>query len=107
MKPNQPQLPTMPRDFTEPQIIARGELPRLITEAASAGFEAVRLECWERPFGYRATFQPMPDASESRNARPAQMMDGCPPEKSGHLPFEPIEARNSCIPASFYAPIFQ
>ena len=98
----QPTLPGV-RDWREPQLVSAQRLARTITEAASAGFEAVRLETWQRPFGYRVTFQPMPDASESRNARPAQTMDVCPPEKSGHLPFEPIGARNLCFPDGPYA----
>ena len=97
---SQPTLPGV-RDWREPQIIAPGELPRLIAEAASAGFEAVRLECWEKPFGYRVTFQAMPDASESRNARPAQMMAGRPPEKIKESFLRPISASQSDIRASF------
>jgi hypothetical protein len=74
MKPNQPTLPGV-RDWREPQLVSAQRLARTITEAASAGFEAIRLETWKRPFGYRVTFQRMADASESRNARPAQFED--------------------------------
>ena len=65
----------MPRDWTQPQIVPAQRLALTIAEAAIAGFEAVRLETWKRPFGYRVTFQRMPDASECRNARPAQFED--------------------------------
>jgi len=95
---SQPTLPGV-RDWREPQIVSAQRLARTITEAASAGFEAIRLETWQRPFGYRITFQPMPDASESRNARPAQM--------SKESPFEPVGARYSYTREAFYAPIFQ
>ena len=58
------------RDWSEPQVISAQRLARTITEAASAGFEAIRLEVWRRPFGYRVTFQRMETASEGRGARP-------------------------------------
>jgi hypothetical protein len=72
MKPtSQPTLPGV-RDWREPQLVSAQRLARTITEAASAGFEAIRLETWKRPFGYRVTFQMMSAASDMKNARPAQ-----------------------------------
>lgn len=71
MKTIQTTLPGV-RDWREPQLVSAQRLARTITEAASAGFESVRLECWKRPFGYRVTFQRMADASDMKNARPAQ-----------------------------------
>lgn len=103
---NQPTLPGV-RDWREPQIISAQQLARTITEANSAGFEAIRLETWKRPFGYRVTFQRMADASEGRGARPADGLQraqnqttgaaavtadaGCPPEKK----WEPYKFRPS------------
>lgn len=75
MKPIQTTLPGV-RDWREPQLCSAQTLPCLLTAAAAAGFEAIRLESWKQPFGYRVTFQRMPDASESRNARPAQFDGG-------------------------------
>ena len=65
MKPNQPTLPGV-RDWREPQIVSAQRLARMITEANAAGFEAIRLETWKQPFGYRVTFQRMQDASETQ-----------------------------------------
>jgi hypothetical protein len=44
MKPNQPQLPTMPPDFSQP-ITARGsELAQAIAEAQAQGYHAHRMK---------------------------------------------------------------
>ena len=66
----QPTLPGV-RDWREPQTVEPHALAFLITEAAAAGFEATRMEVL-KPIAYRVTFQRMPAASDSRNARPAQ-----------------------------------
>jgi len=119
--PNSPSQPTLPgvRDWREPQIVSAQRLARMITEANSAGFEAVRLECWQKPFGYRVTFQRMADASESRNARPAQFGDGNhfatktePPAAEAGKAFrepvtDPATARKTYIRESFYETFFQ
>lgn len=71
MKPSQPQLPTL-TDWTEPQTVRASELVQAIARGNAAGFEAIRLECLKKPFGYRVTFQRMPEAGDMKNARPAQ-----------------------------------
>ncbi|HUZ07479.1 MAG TPA: hypothetical protein VMV89_08315 [Candidatus Paceibacterota bacterium] len=73
MKPSQPTLPGV-RDWREPQTVAASQLVLVVAQANVAGFLAVRLEVL-KPLAYRVTFQRMADASEGRNARPAEFED--------------------------------
>ena len=68
----------MLRDWRERQICDNQELPALLTEAAQAGFEAVRLERWRN--GYRVTFQAMQSAADYRGARAVDMQAENGPE---------------------------
>jgi hypothetical protein len=78
MKPSvQTNLPGV-RDWRERQICDHHELPALLTQAAQAAFEAIRLELWRN--GYRVTFQAMPAATDSRGARAIE-----PLEDSNHF----------------------
>jgi hypothetical protein len=43
MKPSQPQLPTMPRDFSQPVECRGSELAAVIREAQAAGYHAHRM----------------------------------------------------------------
>jgi hypothetical protein len=65
---SQPTLPGV-RDWRDPQLIPAQRLASTLTEAASAGFEAIRLEPLKRPFGYRVTFQSMADDRENRDTQ--------------------------------------
>jgi hypothetical protein len=71
MKPNQPQLPTL-TDWSEPQTVRASELVQAIARGNAAGFDAIRLECLKKPFGYRVTFQRMPEAVRNQNAPQAK-----------------------------------
>lgn len=53
---SQPTLPGV-RDWREPQTVTACGLARIISDAGSAGFEAVRMEARDKPLGYRVTFQ--------------------------------------------------
>ncbi len=59
--PAQPSQPTLPgvRDWREPVEIRSGELGALIIEAASAGYEAIRLGVLPNGKGYKVSFQKM------------------------------------------------
>jgi len=76
------------RVWTEPVTCQHQELPALLTDAAQAGFECVRLQTHQQ--GYTATFQLIPEAAESREARPADMQARNAPEiNTGTLLFTP------------------
>jgi hypothetical protein len=66
---NQQTLPGI-RDWREPQIVSAQRLASMITEANAAGFDAVRMECWRNPFGYRVTFQRMDSARHVKTVSP-------------------------------------
>lgn len=59
MKTTQPQLPAMPRDWTQPQFLEGSELAGVIRQAEAAGFYAARTEVL-RPIAYRVQFQRLP-----------------------------------------------
>ena len=68
MKPNQPQLPFMPRDWTQPQTVAGSELAAVLAEAQAAGYHAHRMAVLPLVM-YRLQFwrldapQPTPEAT--------------------------------------------
>jgi hypothetical protein len=90
MKASQPQLPTMPRDFSQPVEVKGSELPRLLAEAKAAGFNCHRMSVTGDTV-YRLQFFRLPSAA-----------------KAGKQFREPSEttakARRSCTPASLYEP---
>jgi hypothetical protein len=93
MKPNQPQLPSMPRDFSKP-ITARGsELAAVIKEAQAAGWTAHRMRVLPEVI-YELQFFRLAGTAEA----------GRLPEKSKESFLRPIRSKVFTIPASPYEP---
>jgi hypothetical protein len=88
MKPSQqPQLPAMPRDFSQPITVRGSELAQAIAEAQAQGYHAHRMKVLPEVI-YELQFWKLPAAEAGKHFRE--------PSKT-----EP-EARQSCTPDSPY-----
>jgi hypothetical protein len=65
--PVQTTLPGLP-DYRGPVIVEAQKLSQTITEAASAGFDAIRMECLKHNTGYKITFQRSPQNNDQTNS---------------------------------------
>ena len=74
MSTTQPQLPTMPRDFTQPVECRGAELSAVIAEARAAGYEAHRMTVLPEVV-YELRFFRLAgtaEAGEARGTKPAE-----------------------------------
>jgi hypothetical protein len=63
----QTTLPGLP-DYLEPLTVEAQQLPQTLTEAASAGFDAIRMECLKHNSGYVVRFQRSPQTNDQTNS---------------------------------------
>jgi len=64
MKPSQPQLPTMPRDFSQPVECRGSELVRVIAEARAQGFHGHLMRVKSKAT-YQLKFFRLPSAAKA------------------------------------------
>lgn len=93
MKTSQPQLPTMPPDFSKPITVRGSELAQAIAEAQAQGFHAHRMKVLPEVI-YELQFFRLAGTAEAE----------CPPEKSKKTLKPDICARQTYIPDGFYKP---
>ena len=133
MTANQPQLPGLPPDFTQPIEVKGRDLATVLAEARAAGFEAIRMEVLNQS-GYKVSFQRTPAPSEppcgcdlcAALSAPSDLIEAAlrhsanleakqsvtmatdsgqsgALEKSKESFFWPDQARLSCTPTNLYA----